>query len=422
MQIAPKLNIPQARFLAMPNKFRAFVAGFGSGKTWAGCAATCQHFWENPRIKSGYFAPTYPQIRDIFYPTIEEVAFDWGLKVEIRESNKEVHFYSGARYRGTTICRSMDKPGSIVGFKIGHSLVDEYDLLPLDKALLVHKKILGRMRYKIDGLRNGIDFVTTPEGFKATYKLFVQDVTEKPEKAINYGIIHASTYQNEKNLPADYIPSLVEAYPEQLISAYLNGQFVNLTSGTVYRNYDRIRCASNETIQDREHLYIGMDFNVEKMAATVYVRRDTIWHAVGELYNLLDTPDMIRALEQKYPDHKKTIYPDASGKNRKSVGASESDISLLRQAGYIIRAHEANPMVKDRINAANKAFESGKVKVNAKLCPVTARNLEQQPYDDNGEPDKKGGWDHQNDATTYPIAYEMPVKRPMARAPGARPA
>ena len=30
----PSLNQPQARFLALPHKFRAFVAGFGSGKTW----------------------------------------------------------------------------------------------------------------------------------------------------------------------------------------------------------------------------------------------------------------------------------------------------------------------------------------------------------------------------------------------------
>ena len=30
----PSLNQPQARFLALPHKFRAFVAGFGSSKTW----------------------------------------------------------------------------------------------------------------------------------------------------------------------------------------------------------------------------------------------------------------------------------------------------------------------------------------------------------------------------------------------------
>ncbi|HHT7484253.1 terminase large subunit domain-containing protein, partial [Klebsiella pneumoniae] len=95
MAIAPTLNVPQARFLAMQQKFKAYVAGFGSGKTWVGCGGICKGFWEFPKINQGYFAPTYPQIRDIFYPTVEEVAHDWGLKVKIVESNKEVHFYSG---------------------------------------------------------------------------------------------------------------------------------------------------------------------------------------------------------------------------------------------------------------------------------------------------------------------------------------
>src|SRR6478736_5313436 len=103
--LSPKLNIPQARFLALDKKFRAFVAGFGSGKTVVGSAGLCQHAWEWPKVNSGYFAPTFGQIRDIFFPTIEEVAFDWGLKVKTKESDKEVEFYSGGQYRSTTICR-----------------------------------------------------------------------------------------------------------------------------------------------------------------------------------------------------------------------------------------------------------------------------------------------------------------------------
>jgi len=43
-----------------------------------------------------------------------------------------------------------------------------------------------------------------------------------------------------------------------------------------------------------------------------------------------------------------------------------------------------------------------------------ARCLEQQAYKD-GEPDKKAGFDHQNDATGYPIAYEFPILRPMTQ-------
>lgn len=67
MGISPTLNIPQARFLAMQHKFKAYVAGFGSGKTWVGCGGICKGMWEHPKINQGYFAPTYPQIRDIFY-------------------------------------------------------------------------------------------------------------------------------------------------------------------------------------------------------------------------------------------------------------------------------------------------------------------------------------------------------------------
>lgn len=420
MLVSPKLNVPQSQFINMPNKFRAFVAGFGSGKTWVGSAATCKHFWEFPKVNSGYFAPSYPQIRDIFYPTIEEVAHEWGLRVQIRSGDKEVHYYSGPKYRGTTICRSLDDPASVVGFKIGHALVDEFDLLPIDKALLAQRKIMARMRYKVDGLRNGIDYTTTPEGFKATYQIFVDDLEKKPEKRVSYGLIHASTYQNAANLPDDYIPSLLEAYPEQLISAYLEGQFVNLTSGTVYRNYDRERCDSSESVNGNEPLRIGMDFNVEHMAATVYVMRGKVWHAVDEFVDYLDTPDICKAIKERYPDNKITVYPDASGKNRKTTGAVESDIKIIKNHGFLVKAHDSNPLVKDRINAANKAFADGMVKVNRRRCPTTARCLEQQAYDKNGEPDKKSGMDHQNDATTYPIAYELPIIRPNSRGVSVR--
>lgn len=94
--ISPTLNVPQARFLSMPHKFKAYIAGFGSGKTWVGCGGICKGIWEHPCINQGYFAPTYPQIRDIFYPTVEEVAADWGLNVKINEGNKEVHFITDA--------------------------------------------------------------------------------------------------------------------------------------------------------------------------------------------------------------------------------------------------------------------------------------------------------------------------------------
>lgn len=407
--IAPSANRPQCEFLAMRKKNRAFVGGYGSGKTWVGSMATCSHHWEYPRVNSGYFAPTYPMIRDIFYPTIEEVAHDMGLRVDIKEGNKEVHFFSGRVYRGTTICRSMEKPASIVGFKIGHALVDELDILPMRKAEQAWRKILARLRVKDTSLRNGIDVTTTPEGFRQTHKLFVADLQEKPELRERYGIIQASTYDNEANLPDDYIPGLFEAYTAELVEAYINGQFTNLSSGTVYRNFSRKRNNSNETIRDKEPLLVGMDFNVTKMAATIYVQRPNGWHAVAELKDIFDTPEMIKTLKEKFPGHRIIVYPDASGSSRKSVNASKSDIQLLEEARFVVRVNQSNPPVKDRINATNKRFELQRLWVNVRACPTVAKCLEGQVYDDNGEPDKKSGFDHQNDATSYPIAYEFPI-------------
>jgi hypothetical protein len=65
--------------------------------------------------------------------------------------------------------------------------------------------------------------------------------------------------------------------------------------------------------------------------------------------------------------------------------------------------------VRDRVNSVNAAFQHGRLFINAKACPTTASCLEKQAYDDNGEPDKMSGFDHQNDSLGYVIVYEMPI-------------
>ena len=89
----------------------------------------------------------------------------------------------------------------------------------------------------------------------------------------------------------------------------------------------------------------------------------------------------------------------------------------MQQAGFEVRVKSKNPAVRDRILAANAAFANGKVWINSRECPTVAGNLEQQAYGKNGEPDKTGGTDHQNDATTYPLAYEFPIHKPIVAVP-----
>lgn len=420
--ISPTLNRPQAAFLGLERKFKAFVAGFGSGKTWVGCGGQAKHFYEFPRVNAGYFAPTYPQIRDIFYPTVEEVFFDWGLRTKVKEANHEVEVHQGARFMGQILCRSMENPASIVGFKIGKATVDEIDTMTMEKAAHAWRKILARMRYKQEGLQNGIDVTTTPEGFRFVYRQFVQTLREKPELAAMYGLVQASTYDNEANLPEDYIPSLLASYPPQLIDAYINGKFVNLQTGTVYASFDRHQNGCSDVAKPGEVLHVGMDFNVGKMAAVVHVVRDGAPRAVDELVNAYDTPDMVRRLQERFWRYDAgrwhqscqiRVYPDASGGSRKSVNASETDIAILRQAGFTVVAPPANPPVKDRVNAMNGMFLNAKGErrylVNAEKCPTYADCLEQQPWSTSGEPDKSTGHDHMNDAAGYFIHSQFPI-------------
>lgn len=422
MQASPRLNRPQARFLALPHKFRGFVAGFGSGKTWVGGAGLCQHAWEWPKINSGYFAPTYAQVRDIFYPTIDEVAFDWGLSTNIHETNHEVSLYAGTQYRGTILCRSMEKPGDIVGFKIGKALIDELDVMKMAKAEIAWRKIMARMRYKVDGLKNGVDVTTTPEGFKFVYAQFVKALRDKPELSSLYGMVQASTYENGKNLPDDYIPSLLASYPPQLIAAYIRGLFVNLASGNVYPNFDRRLNHTGETIKEGEALHVGMDFNVMNMTAAISVIRDDLPLTLAELTKVRDTPAMAKLLKERYLDkgHAVTVYPDASGGNTSSKNASESDLSILKQAGLTIKVNPANPAVKDRINAVDamtlNAEGVRRWKVNTDACPMLTEAQEQQAWGPNGEPDKTTGHDHPNDAVGYFLVKRWPIVKRTAVA------
>lgn len=428
MAVGPTLIRPQATFLAMVQKYRAYVAGFRAGKTWAGSASICKHAWEFPRIRLGYFAPTIPLIRDIFFQTIEEVAFDWGLRCDIRETNKEVHLYNGRTYRTTVICRSMDNPGSIVGFGIGQALVDEIDALPMKKAVQAWGKIIARISIKTGG-RGGIDVTTTPEGFHFTYRQWIKAVRGRPDLQVLYGLTQATTYDNEINLPADYTSSLEATYSPNLAQAYLGGIFVPMTQGLVYREYDPVHNGCQDVPGETAPLFIGMDFNIGHMAAIVHIKDDQGRpRAVDELVDRFDTTDMIKAIRERYwkwdgNQYQKTrvirIYPDSSGGSRQTGQAGATDIQLLKLAGLRVSAPDANPPVKDRVNAMSSQFLNAKGErhylVNAARCPTYSDHLQQQPYADNGAPDKTAGMDHTNDAGGYFIHRDYPLRRPITK-------
>ena len=418
MQIKITATEPQAEFLGMDCKFPAFVAGFGTGKSEVMCNSALLDSLEGGSSSMvAMYEPTYDLVRLILAPRMQEKLSDWGVRYKYNKAENII--YTSTSQMGDFILRTLDNPARIVGYESFRAKIDELDTLKPQHAADAWVKIIARNRQKPDTYKpisnkplNTVSVFTTPEGFRFVHDRWV--VNRKP----GYEMIQASTLSNPF-LPDDYVQALRDSYPGSLIEAYINGQFVNLTSGTVYYAYKRKECRSHESIQPGEPLYIGQDFNVGKMASTVYVQRGKQWHAVAELVDLFDTPDVIRVITERWKNvgHKIVMYPDASGKNRKSNMASTSDIAMLQQAGFEVRVNPSNPAVKDRILAINTAFEKGLLFINDHLCPATARAMEQQAYDDNGEPEKNGIIDHPCDATGYPIAYEMPIMKPVINVP-----
>jgi PBSX family phage terminase large subunit len=406
MQIHLQPTRPQYQYITTQSPFPALVAGFGAGKTEAAVLRSIAGLLMNPNTNRGFYEPTYDLIRMIAWPRFEDLLTQLNVPYKLQKSPLNMISVEGY---GNIIFRSMDNPNRIIGYEHADADIDELDTLKKDDAAYVWRQVLARNRQKKNG-QNTIGVTTTPEGFKFVYETWKQS----PKKG--YEIIQAPTASNP-HLPDGYIDSLKDIYPSQLLDAYLEGKFVNLTSGTVYSSYSRVAHRSDETIKPGEPLFIGCDFNVTQQAATVYAQRDggAVWHAVEQLTAMYDTPEMVRLIQEKWQSkgHKIYMYPDASGSSRKTVNASISDIALLEQAGFIVRAKKTNPAVKDRVLAMNAALEAGRIKINDSACPDVANCLEQQSYK-NGEPDKKSGNDHQNDATTYPIAYEMPIVKPVA--------
>lgn len=400
------LSAPQHDFVGAEDQFPAMVAGFGAGKTHAAIARAIARKLQYPGQNVAYYLPTYDLVRNIGFPRFAEMLDLLGMKHKINKTDADISVGADGIW-GRVIFRTMDTPERIIGYEVADSLVDELDTLPTEKARDVWNKIISRNRQKKpDGSLNTVAVATTPEGFRFVYERWER----KP--ANGYRIIKASTYSNAKNLPFGYIESLRDSYPTNLLAAYLDGAFVNLTSGSVYPEYNRHRHNTSEAIQPDEALHIGMDFNVQHMAAVVFVMRHGAPFAVMEYTDVLDTPAMIALIKERHPGHAIFVYPDASGQNRKSNRASDSDVALLRQAGFTVCVNRANPAVKDRVLAVNKLLKVEGMGVNVDACPSLVEGLEKQAYDKNGEPDKTAGLDHVIDAAGYFIAYKFPIVKP----------
>lgn len=398
------LSPTQLEFATCLDPFPAFVGGFGSGKTAAAIARTMALKIQEPECDLAYYLPTYSLVEDIAFKRFPEMLERLGYAHKVVRSGSPNIAFPG---RGKILFRTMERPERIVGYEVAHSIVDELDTLPINKARDLWNKVIARNRQK-GRLPNTVAVATTPEGFRFVYERWVKNT------APGYRLFKAKTAENAPNLPEGYIDNLKASYPPALLAAYLDGEFVNLTGGSIYAEFDRNLNQTFEVVREGDPVHIGMDFNVLNMSAIIAVIRNGEPHIVDQIAGARDTPQMIDIIKQRYGKHQVFVYPDASGGATKSVNASLSDITLLRSAGFTVLAHSKNPSVKDRVLAVNQMILSdGKRRlfVNPDRCPNLVECLERQIYGPNGEPDKTAGFDHLNDALGYFIAYKYAIGR-----------
>ena len=384
--------------------YPAIVGGLGSGKSRAGTIRLVTLMLEDPGSNGAYYMPTYDLINLRAMPGVEaDLAL---LNIEFK-SNKSNYTIEVINY-GTIIFRSYDRPERIIAYEVAHSIVDEIDTLTKDKAALVWRKISERNRQKRE-IPNTIGAVTTPDqGLNG----FVYEKWVKKQQA-GYVLYKASTFKN-KHLPAGYTDQILANYDPILAQLYLEGEFVSLNQNKIYHFFDRTKhhVARSLTPNDRV-IHIGLDFNIGGCCAVVFIIENNNPIAVDE-FTSHDTQDFINNLT-RYAGKTCIIYPDASGKAGRT-NSSQSDISMIAQAGYQLQYKPSNPAVRDRINAYNGLLSHDRLLINTDTCPNLTNALETQGYDDKGDPEK---WnthpaiDDWADSSGYFIAFKYPVIRSM---------
>nr|HIL74260.1 hypothetical protein [Rhodospirillales bacterium] len=398
----------QREFIESKASSTGLVAGFGSGKSYAGTLKTIIKKLQYPSVKVAYYLPTYGHIRDIAFEKFPEMCDALGLYHKLNKSNKELIIQGF----GSVIFRNMSEPDYIIGYEVGYSLIDECDVLPKMKMQKAFRQIMARNRAKLpDGKQNQIDVVGTPEGYRWFYDRFVTN--SHPE----YNLIRAKTMDN-RHLPDGYIAKMREDYDEKLLEQYLNGEFINVNGSSVYHQFDRNEhVIPNIDIDPTKPLIISFDFNINPYNAIFLIQiiDGKVTIIDNAIINGKPLVDSIAYLKDKFGHlgaalMSATIYGDAAGRAR-SQGTAQTNYDIIRNAGWKkLKIKTSNPRVMDRINVVNSMLRNGNGESRMQLCARNHRlidDFEQMSFNDKGEVDKSNqGLSHASDSVGYYLEHE----------------
>lgn len=376
MKISGLLEHQKEFSQAVDEPYSAIVGGFRSGKTKSIIPRYCNlSVKRSGEVLLLIVAPNYPLLQDIDIPLFTRFLDENKIPYNHLKSRKIIEIEDV--FRGQVWFRSGDSPENIIGFECTDFVIDEFDTLKYEKQKQVWEKVIARASGAEDPT-GGI--VTTPEGYRYTHELFVENKIGS--------LIRADT-RNNYYLPEAYVENLYSQYDETLIDQYVKGKFVSLTGRNAYYAFseDNLFQYPGKKFLD-DTIYIGMDFNVDPMTATICHYKSGILYVCDEIFlKNSHTKKMCYEISKRYPSKRIVVAPDMTGRKRQSSAAEGiTDIIILQQEGFEILGNvkDGNPPVRDRINCVNAALNTGLLYIDNSLDYVL-RDLKRLKVDEQGE-------------------------------------
>ena len=394
-------------FLTSDKAINGLVGGFGSGKTFVFLKKSLINLFKRTNsagVSNGWIIyPTYDLAEELFVQPFKELLDDINCPYEYNQSK---HRFRTAA--GNIKIYQLQKPQRIIGAELTFIGFDEFDVESWKNCDMAFKKAIGRMR----GSDNcEIYIVTSPEGYHYTHKIFVTDANE--DRLLIKGKTTDNTY-----LPKAYVKLLESNYDENLLKAYRDGEFVNLSALSTYHSFNREKNVKEVKYNPKKPIHIGQDFNTDPLCAVLWQEyNDKPNIRIFKTYSLshagegdLLTERLCQQIKQDYPNNTYFSYPDATGRAKHS-SARYSDIDILRRHFKVMVKH-INPLVVNRVNAMNKALQDNLIIDPS--CQDLINDLERTTNKPNTREIDKSNKEltHLTDALGYSVEWNYPTIKP----------
>ncbi len=378
------------------SRFRVVVAGRRFGKTHLATWELAKAALSGKEKNCWYVAPTYKAAKEIAWDMLQKI-----LPEEYISKKNESSLAITLRNGSVIALKGAEKPDSLRGRALDFAIMDEFaDMKPNTWTEVLRPSLSDR--------EGNAMWIGTPKGRNHFYDLWTYGLDEH---------LGWSSYQfttlDGGNVSAEEINAARNDLDERTFKQEYEAKFVNY-SGIIYYNFSR-----EESVKliadDGTPLHIGMDFNLDPMSAVVCIRQGQDLLAIDEIVMYgSNTDEMADEIRQRYPNRQAIIYPDPASRQRKTSAGGRTDLSILQNAGFAVKAKTSHPAIRDRINAVNSRLKSGQGRhlfIDPK-CKQTIKSLERQTYKEGtSQPNKDDGFDHMNDALGYLVEFLYPVRR-----------